>query len=125
MTTSTALIGKRILVVEDETLIALEIAAILEEAGAEVIGPANTIGQAHQLIEQSATDLRAALLDINVAGASIDSVIGALGGLGVPYACMTGYAAEEATGLSPAIPVIRKPFAPEQILATVAALMER
>lgn len=111
--------------VEDEVLIAMEIAAILEEAGAEVIGPANTIDQAHALLTQHASKLDAALLDINVAGASIDTVIAVLKERGVPYACMTGYTSGEASGLAADAPVIRKPFPPEQILAALHTLLER
>lgn len=109
--------------VEDEVLIALEIAAILEEAGAEVIGPANTIEQAHALLAQWPADLHAALLDLNVAGASVDSVMQALEKRGVPYACMTGYTAGDASGRGSGAPVIRKPFPPEQIVATVKSLL--
>ncbi len=109
--------------VEDEVLIALEIAAILEEAGAEVIGPANTIEQAHALLAQRPSGLHAALLDLNVAGASVDSVIQTLQERGVPFACMTGYTSGDAPGLDASVPVIRKPFPPEQILTTVKSLL--
>ena len=84
MTSPTPFNGKCVLVVEDETLIAMEIAAILEEAGAEVIGPASSIEQAQALLAAGASAPDAALLDINVAGASIDPVILALKDRGVP-----------------------------------------
>jgi len=125
MTSPAPFSGKCVLVVEDETLIAMEIAAILEEAGAEVIGPASSIEQAQALLAAGASAPDAALLDINVAGASIDPVILALKDRGVPYACMTGYTAGDAAGLAVGVPVIRKPFPPEQIMAAVTALLER
>ena len=125
MTTPAPLSGKRVLVVEDEILIAMEIAAIFEEAGVEVIGPANTIDQAQALLAQHARNLDAAVLDLNVAGASIDTVIAVLKERGVPYACMTGYTSGDGSGLGADVPVIRKPFPPEQMLAAVRTLLER
>lgn len=122
MTVPIHLNGKRILVVEDETLIAMELAAILEEAGAEVIGPANSIEQAHTLIAAQSLKVQAALLDINVAGASIESVAEALSGAGVPYAFTTGYGSAEVTEASPQVPVLRKPFTPTQVLSVLKML---
>ncbi len=104
-------------------LIALGIAALLEEAGAELIGPANTVEQAHALLAQWPSDLHAALLDLNVAGVSVDSAILALKERGVPFACMTGYGPGDASGPDPGAPVIAKPFPPEQIVATVKSLL--
>jgi hypothetical protein len=57
------LAGKRVLVVEDDYLVAMEIARALERAGAEVIGPAPTVEAALDALEQTAPD--GAILDIN------------------------------------------------------------
>jgi CheY-like chemotaxis protein len=57
------LAGKRVLVVEDDYLVAMEIARALERAGAEVIGPAPTVEAALDALEQTAPD--GANLDVN------------------------------------------------------------
>jgi hypothetical protein len=58
------LAGKRLLVVEDEPLVALDLVDILEEAGAEVAGSAGTAKEALNIIENASLD--AALLDANL-----------------------------------------------------------
>lgn len=106
----------RVLVVEDEPLISMEVAAMLEERGVVVIGPANSVGAAHRLIAQT-PHMQAALLDMNVGGDPIDSVTEALEGRGVPYAFMTGYDTQPNVA-----PVIGKPFTPEQVFNVLRSL---
>jgi DNA-binding response OmpR family regulator len=68
--------GKRILIVEDEPLLSMDMEASLMEAGCEVRGPAGTLGKARQLI--AGMDCDAALLDANLAGQSVDELAVAL-----------------------------------------------
>jgi CheY-like chemotaxis protein len=84
--------AQRLLVVEDELLVALDIESILTEAGMEVVGPASTAAEALQLI--GSTKLDAALLDANLSGEPIDEVASALSAKGVPFAYVTGYGRE-------------------------------
>lgn len=123
MTVPGHLNGKRVLVVEDEPLIGMEIAAMLEEAGATVIGPAASVERAHALIAEAEDDLDAALLDVNVAGASIDSVSEALTALQVPFVFMTGYSPAALADLAPGVPVLSKPFMPDQVFTALASLL--
>src|SRR5690606_21322905 len=74
--------GKRVLVVEDEPLIAMDIAATLSEAGCIVVGPASTDEKARQLIEEKALDL--ALLDANLNGKPAEDVAALLTRRGIP-----------------------------------------
>lgn len=60
------LAGKRVLVVEDEFFVGLEIAETLEAAGAEVAGPAPTLGDAERLAAEGGIDM--AVLDVNLNG---------------------------------------------------------
>ena len=60
------LTGKRILVVEDEFLVALEAENMLVEAGAHVVGPAYQVDAALDLVEAETID--GALLDVNLGG---------------------------------------------------------
>ena len=63
---------KRILVVEDEALIAVMVEDMLSDMGSDIVGPASTIDEALQLARTEAID--AAVLDVNVRGQRIDPV---------------------------------------------------
>lgn len=109
---------KRVLVLEDEYLIALHLADLLEELGARVVGPAHRISQAVRLVE--AEDIDAAVLDVNINGAESHDVAGLLSFHRIPYVFATGYG--EQKGLDGAT-VIRKPYSlPEVRRALEAAL---
>jgi CheY-like chemotaxis protein len=84
--------GKRILVVEDEPLVAMDIVASLEAAGCDVIGPAGTLAKGRELIASGQLD--AALLDANLAGYPVDELAAALTQQKVPFAFVTGYGRE-------------------------------
>jgi DNA-binding response OmpR family regulator len=80
--------GARVLVVEDETIIALTVADALADQGAEVVGPAASVREAFQIIRGVALD--AALLDVNVADGEITPVAESLIAQGVPLLLYTG-----------------------------------
>lgn len=113
--------GKRVLVVEDEALISMELAASLTAAGCEVIGPAGTLEHAKRLITDSACD--AALVDANLAGHPVDELAIALTQRNVPFAFVTGYGRDVLPhGFREAI-VLAKPFSQDQLLAAVQAIL--
>ena len=111
------LAGKRLLVVEDDYLVAMEIAWALERAGAEVIGPAPTVEAAPDALEQTAPD--GAILDINLGAKMAFSVADALLARGIPSIFATGYDAHVI--FSRFVPVKRceKPMASEPIAAAL------
>ena len=88
-----ALRGKRVLVVEDEPLLATDLAEELSELGAEVVGPVNSVRDALTLITADGT-LNAAVLDIGLLDGQAYAVADALHGRGVPFVFLTGYDAE-------------------------------
>lgn len=118
---SSALRGKRILLVEDEPLVAMEIESELSSAGCHIVGPAGTVGHAMQLIAEGACD--AALVDANLGGCSANEVAAALTQKGIPFAFATGYGREALPGGFQEAPILSKPFGSAQLLATVAALL--
>lgn len=84
------LLGHRILLVEDEYLIAMEMERWLRDAGAEVIGPVPSVEQALALIEDEGPP-DAAILDVNLGyDERVFPVAERLDGLGVPYLFATG-----------------------------------
>lgn len=82
--------GRRLLVVEDEYLIASDLTQELEGGGAEVIGPAATVEEALQLTASEAR-IDGAVLDINLRGKEVYPVAEVLRGLDVPFIFATGY----------------------------------
>jgi len=90
MTKGSPLIKRRILVVEDEFLLADEFHRELEAAGAVVVGPAPTVERALALVENEAP-IDAALLDVNLNGDMIFPVADALVVRSVPFVFTSGY----------------------------------
>ena len=116
--------GKRVLVVEDEIFVSMLVEDELRGAGAEVVGPAPSVGDALRLVEAAAADggLSAAVLDINLDGQRVQPVADRLAALGVPFLFATGYGENCDTGGHGAAPTLPKPFAPERLVAAVEAL---
>ena len=116
------LAGKRILIVEDQHVIAEQVARILRDAGCAVAGPAATLEHAVRLAEQEPLD--AAVLDINLDGAMVWPVTEVLGARGVPFLFATGYA--ETLGAPPGVrdtPRIEKPIEAARLRAALADLL--
>lgn len=79
----------RVLVVEDEYLLAEELCEELESAGAVVIGPVPDVAQALALLGETVLD--GAVLDINLGGAFSYPIADQLLRLGIPFLFVTGY----------------------------------
>jgi CheY-like chemotaxis protein len=85
------LAGARLLVVEDDYLIALDLSQSLEELGVEVVGPAGSLSQALALVGSEGDTLNAALLDINIHDERVYPVADALAAQRIPFIFLTGY----------------------------------
>jgi CheY-like chemotaxis protein len=85
-----SLAGRRVLVVEDEYFIANDMAAALEECGAEVVGPSASVADALHLI-RNCGPLDGAIIDINLQGELAFPVARALSMCHVPFVFATGY----------------------------------
>ena len=110
--------ARRILVVEDEFLIALDIASVLEQAGIAVIGPAGNVGDALEAIARE--EVHGALLDAHLAGEPVGRIADALKARGIPFVFVTGYGREQLPPQHRAVPMVRKPFTGKELLAAVA-----
>jgi len=100
--------GLRVLVVEDETPIAMMIEDMLADMGCVVAGSVGTIEDALRRVSQG--DFEFALLDLNLRGRNAQEVADALVAKGVPFAIGSGYGR---AGLPPHLkdrPVLQKPF---------------
>ena len=114
----------RVLVVEDEALIAMQIEQALAASGCHVIGPATRIGEAFDLLY--AEEVEVALLDVNVAGERSFAIADILTAKRIPFAFVTGF--DAASTLPEHLrfaPVVNKPFESTQLEALVAQLAAR
>jgi two-component sensor histidine kinase len=113
---------RRILIVEDAVLLALELEASLTEAGAKVIGVAANVDEALRL---AMTPFDVAVLDANLNGVPVTPVAEALRRMSRPFIFATGYgdAAPAPEGFD--APVVRKPYNVAQIAAAVAEALGR
>ena len=116
----TKLTGRRILVVEDEALVAMLVEDALLDAGAIVLGPVATVAEALALLQQEIPDV--AVLDLNLAGETSTPVADRLVTMGVPFVVATGYGAD---GLPPGhatVPVLAKPYDPDDLTTALGRL---
>ena len=82
--------GLRVLIVEDEFLLAMELETLVAEGGSMAVGPASSVRQALSLINNGEHP-DVALLDVNLKGERATPVAAALQERGVPYVLITGY----------------------------------
>ncbi len=122
LTMQATLKGRRILVAEDEYMIAQEVVDVLSKAGAETVGPVPRISEAMQLI---ATENRidCALLDVNLANEAIWPVVDMLLARGVPLVLATGY---DASAIPPAyadLPRCEKPTSGQELAHALSRVL--
>jgi len=114
----------RVLVVEDEVLLSLEVEAALRELGYEVVGPARDLAEALRLAVNE-TDLYAAILDVNLGGRERSfPVADLLQTRDVPYIFVTGYGSASALAGREAgsAAVLRKPYARQALADALGAV---
>jgi DNA-binding response OmpR family regulator len=114
----------RVLVVEDEALVAMLLEDELHDAGAEVL-TASTVAEALRLVDTAALGggLSAAVLDMNIGGEAVLPVADALAARGVPFVFATGYGGDHGRGRHAAAPVLGKPLDLGGLIAALHALV--
>lgn len=115
--------GLRVLIVEDEAPIALQLEDMLVESECDVVGPASRVGQALKLIADEPVD--AAVLDLNIAGDLVYPVADALEKRGLPYIFATGYGASSLTEPYRSRRVLQKPFSRRDLLQAMAEALQK
>lgn len=110
----------RVLVVEDELLIAMYLEDTLAQAGYEVIGPVPQLRPAVDAVRNQPCD--AAILDIHLADQPVFPLADMLARRGVPFVFLTGYDAANLPERFRGRPVLVKPCATGVLVATVDAL---
>ncbi|MFH5923095.1 PAS domain S-box protein [Roseomonas xinghualingensis] len=112
--------GIRVLLAEDEVLVAIEAAESLVAAGCQLLGPTGTLEEGIALAKRAGT-IHAAVLDVNLAGRQVIPLADLLVARGVPVLFTTGYG-EAPTGHHGA-PVLTKPIRPDDLVAAVRQLV--
>ena len=112
--------GPRILVIEDEPLIAQMIEEMLQEAGYRVSGVAHTMAMARQEFLKSNFD--AVLLDINIGGRYQPEIADFLQDRGVPFAFVSGYD-YFIVPRHQMVPILQKPFTAVDLRALLEELV--
>jgi len=108
---------QRILVVEDEFLVAIHIGSILEDDGLQVVGPVGSLREAIKLASDE--NLDGALLDINIAGDRVDDVADILARRQVPFMFLTAYGRDHLPKNFSDATLVAKPFNDRNLLEHV------
>jgi two-component system, response regulator PdtaR len=117
--------GRLVLVVEDEFLIALDLALLLQEHGWRVLGPAATVAEALRLLADERPDV--ALLDLNLRGEPVTPVAEELRARGVPFVLASAYDSRGLTMVAALaeVPNLGKPTDERRLLAALAQAVAR
>ncbi|WP_185966158.1 response regulator [Rhodopseudomonas palustris] len=116
---------KTVLIVEDEFLIAMDLARMIEGDGWTVIGPVPSVQQALRLLEDGLPTV--AMLDVNLAGELVTPVAEMLKARNVPFAVASAYDKPENVGgaiFLAGVPNVGKPTNERRLLATLRLLTE-
>ena len=117
--------GLRVLVVEDETLVAMLLEDMLADHGCEVAATASRIPQALEIIDREAGALQAAILDVNLAGQPSFPIAEALAERGVPFVFATGYGSGGLPEAWREQPTLQKPFSHDEVGRMLKAVTGR
>jgi DNA-binding response OmpR family regulator len=113
--------GTRVLVVEDEPLIALDLADMLTEGGFDVLGPVSLVADALKMISSQGCD--AAVLDVNLGRETAEPIALFLRQQGTPFLVLSGYSrAQHPPGFDGA-PSLAKPVSAGDLLREVRRLV--
>jgi CheY-like chemotaxis protein len=112
----------RVLVVEDDAVLAMLVEDWLVELGYAVAGPANNVEGALALVEREGAALGAGLVDVSLGKDNSYPIAAALRRRGVPFAFVTGHDARELAADFRDAPTLTKPFSCEDLTQILARL---
>ncbi|WP_246693383.1 MULTISPECIES: response regulator [unclassified Mesorhizobium] len=115
--------AKRVLILEDEPLVAMLLEDLLVEMGHEVIGSVAWIGKAMELAGQ--VDIDFAILDINLGGAKSFPVAEILRRRGIPFVFATGYGSQGLEGEFENELTLQKPYEPHELKRAIEQALVR
>jgi len=113
----------RILVIEDEWMLAHAIADAIQRLGHEAVGPSGRLGEAMTLAKHESLD--GAVLDLNLRGEMTFPIAKILTERGLPFIFLTGYDPHSVPGEYAKVPVLEKPFTDADLVANLLSLTGR
>jgi DNA-binding response OmpR family regulator len=116
--------GVRVLVVEDDSLLALDLEATLVEAGAVVVGLCRTLNEA--MLRADASDFAVAILDFSLGTETVSPVARRLVNRGVPFVLHTGKSRHEPSLAEwKDCSIVEKPASPRALLSAIRTALSR
>lgn len=110
----------RIIIIDDEAILAFSIEDFLTEAGFDVVGVAGRLEVALEMIQN--TDFDIALVDANLAGVSAGPAVVSLRTRGKPFVVLSGYLAHQLDAVFAGAVCVQKPCRPDQLIRTLRGL---
>jgi DNA-binding response OmpR family regulator len=114
--------GSRVLIVEDEFFIALDIGQQLADAGFEVVGPAPSVAKALSLLDEQGCDV--AVLDVNLGGETSEPVARKLRESAKPFVVLSGYSTDNKLPWFGDATVFSKPLRMDDLVAALRACID-
>lgn len=114
--------GRRVLVVEDEFLVAMLLETALEDQQCSVVGPFGRLSAALDAAHEETVDL--ALLDVNLAGEKVFPVAERLAERGIPFLLLSGYGDHALPSDKAHWPVFMKPFKIAELVTKMESLLK-
>ncbi|HEY6644227.1 response regulator [Povalibacter sp.] len=117
--------GLKILLVEDDFIVAFDMQGLLQDYGAEVLGPVSSVAEGQAIVASQQAD--AAVLDVNLNGEFVFALAGQLRQQGVPLLFATAHADDDALFPAPerTAPRVAKPVLPSVLIAQLRKLVGR
>lgn len=113
--------GARVLIVEDQPLLALDLQNLLEAYGYEVVAWASNLEEAEQIIAKVAIDV--ALVDFLLNEQPADPLAKQLAAKNIPFAFCTGSDEKDLASRHPSVPILTKPYMAEDVILQVQSLL--
>jgi CheY-like chemotaxis protein len=115
--------GLKLLIVEDEALVAMMLERMLTDLGANVVELAGNLTMGLALFDQPGMRLDAAVLDVNLGGDKVYPIAERLAEREVPFIFSTGYGIDGISRDFAHVPVLSKPFSPEALATTLRSVL--
>jgi DNA-binding response OmpR family regulator len=115
--------GLQILVVEDESMVAMMIEDMLEELGHKVVATSGRMPDASKLVSNASADL--AILDVNLNGEETYPLADSLAARSIPFIFATGYGCSGIKAEWSDVPVLQKPFQSRELAEAINLVLRR
>ena len=110
MTPTSSLNGLRLLIVEDEMMVAMMIEDLLTDLGCVVVDVSGTLSRGLELAADARLSLDGAILDVNLGGEKVYPIADVLAARGIPFIFATGYGTAGITEAYSHVPTVAKPY---------------